>query len=246
MATNVTVKGVEVATNLIGKGALSLATFLVATLKQQKKTKGKARMQAFAGKTTKVFVIKNDDLKTFHSEAKKYGVLYAAVVNKKQKDGLVDVVVQAQDAARVNRIAERFAMPAQDVEKIREDIEKRRRDATQKERTNPAAEKTTHTVDDETLEKLIKNDQPSKVQRHPPIQARQNPTSGRTEKSNLSVPSSDMERTKESTSERPSVRKEIENIRKEREIHGKEPEKARETRHIQPKRKKRIKSKGER
>ena len=35
MAANVTVKGVEMVTNLAGKGALSLATFLVAALKDQ-------------------------------------------------------------------------------------------------------------------------------------------------------------------------------------------------------------------
>ena len=39
MATNVTVKGVECATNLAGKGALFLATFLIAVLKDQKRTK---------------------------------------------------------------------------------------------------------------------------------------------------------------------------------------------------------------
>ena len=33
MATNVTIKGVECVTNLAGKGAMSLATFLIATLK---------------------------------------------------------------------------------------------------------------------------------------------------------------------------------------------------------------------
>ena len=58
MATNVTVKGVECVANLTGKGALSLATFLIAALKDQKRTKGKARMRAFDGKPTKVFVIK--------------------------------------------------------------------------------------------------------------------------------------------------------------------------------------------
>lgn len=44
MATNVTVKGVESATNLAGKGALSLATFLIAALKDEKRTSGKARI----------------------------------------------------------------------------------------------------------------------------------------------------------------------------------------------------------
>lgn len=43
MATNVTVKGVECATNLAGKGALSLATFLIAVLKDQKRTNTSAR-----------------------------------------------------------------------------------------------------------------------------------------------------------------------------------------------------------
>lgn len=159
MATNVTVKGVECATNLAGKGVLSLATFLIAVLKDQKRTKGKARMRAFNGKPTKVFVIKNKDMKIFAEEAKKYGVLYAAVVNKKQPDGLVDVVVNANDAARVNRIADRFALSTVDVEKIRADIEKSReakaKQSTAKERTTPPAEKEAHTVDDHTLDDML-------------------------------------------------------------------------------------------
>ena len=150
MATNITIKGVECVTNLAGKGAMSLATFLIATLKDQKKTQGKARMRAFHGKPTKVFVIKAKDMKIFAEEAKKYGVLYAAVINKKQPDGLVDVVVNAADAAKVNRIAERFALSSVDVEKIREDIEKARQQrqaASQKERTDPTAEKESYSCD---------------------------------------------------------------------------------------------------
>jgi hypothetical protein len=65
MATNVTVKGVEFLTNTAGKGALSLATFLIAALKDEKRTSGKARMRAFNGKPTKVFAIKAKDLKLF-------------------------------------------------------------------------------------------------------------------------------------------------------------------------------------
>ena len=58
------------------------ATFLIAALKDQKRTKGKTRMQAFNGKSTKVFVIKTSELKRFAEEARKYGVLYAAVANR--------------------------------------------------------------------------------------------------------------------------------------------------------------------
>lgn len=126
MVTNMTVRGAECVTNMAGRGALSLATFLIAALKDQKRTQGKTRMRTFHGKPTKVFVIKAKDMKTFAEEAKKYGILYAAVINKKQPDGIIDVVVNANDAAKVDRIAERFALSTVDVEKIRADIEKNR------------------------------------------------------------------------------------------------------------------------
>lgn len=159
MATNVTVKGVECLTNLAGRGALSLATFLIAALKDEKRTSGKARMRAFNGKPTKVFAIKAKDLKLFAEEAKKYGVLYAAVINKKQPDGIVDVVVNANDAARVNRITERFALSTIDVEKIRADIMKAREEKAKQdavyERTTPSAEKGVHTVDENTLDAMM-------------------------------------------------------------------------------------------
>ena len=111
MATNVTVKGVECVANLSGKAAVSLAAFLIAALKDEKRVSGKTRMRSFRGKPTQVFVIQQRELRAFAQEAKKYGVLYAAVVDKRNPDGLCDIVVSAEDAARVNRIADRFAFP---------------------------------------------------------------------------------------------------------------------------------------
>ncbi len=124
MVTNLTVKGVEVTANLAGRGALSLATFLIAAIKDQKRTKGKVRMRSFEGKPTKVFVIKNKDMPTFAKEAKQYGIKYAAIINKKEENGLCDVVVNAEDAARVSRIAERFSLSSIEVDKMREEIKK--------------------------------------------------------------------------------------------------------------------------
>ena len=69
MATKATVKGVEVVANLTGKGLISLATFLIATLKEQKRTKGKTRIEAFRGKPTKVFVMRREDFSQFAAEA---------------------------------------------------------------------------------------------------------------------------------------------------------------------------------
>lgn len=107
MVTNMTVKGVECVSNLAGRGALSLATFLIAALKDEKRVSGKTRMRSFRGKPTRVFVIRQSELKTFAQEAKKYGILYAAILDKRNKDGLCDIVVNAEDAGRVNRIADR-------------------------------------------------------------------------------------------------------------------------------------------
>ena len=54
MATNVTVKGVECVANLSGKAAVSLAAFLIAALKDEKRVSGKTRMRSFRGKPTQV------------------------------------------------------------------------------------------------------------------------------------------------------------------------------------------------
>jgi len=236
MAANLTVKGIEVATNLAGKGALSLATFLIAALKDQKRTKGKARMQAFNGKPTKVFVIKTSELKRFAEEARKYGVLYAAVVNRKQPDGLCDIVVNANDAAKVNRIAERFALSTVDVEKIREDIKKARETKAkqpnaEKQRTVPPSENAANTMDEHTLDVMLNG--PKKTEHKQPTDL-SNPTKAGMEKSTPSAPSS---RSKGDTAEveRLSVRgqiKEIKEARRNQPASGKN--KTRQTTHTQP------------
>ena len=242
MATNVTVKGVECMTNLAGRGALSLATFLIAALKDEKRVSGKTRMRSFRGKPTSVFVIRQSELKTFAQEAKHYGVLYAAVLDKKNPDGLCDIVVSAEDASRVNRIAERFALSTVDkvnfakgeregalgyVEKIREDIIKARKAAAEKaqERPDPAADKPAHSVDDAALDEMLQgapqHKQPVEIaptQANPTSRAEKSSPSGRT--SRLSANSDrDID-----TQERPSVRKAIKEIQESRKPGKEQPE----------------------
>ena len=106
MATNVTVKGVECVANLSGKAAVSLAAFLIAALKDEKRVSGKTRMRSFRGKPTQVFVIKQGELRAFAQEAKKYGVLYAAVVDKRNPDGLCDIVVSAEKKSTFSRLSQ--------------------------------------------------------------------------------------------------------------------------------------------
>jgi len=103
-----------------------------------------------------------------------------------------------------------------------EDIEKARQQrqaASQKERTDPTAEKESYTVDDKTLDEMMQEPNPQNITHKQPIDIEQsaNPTKARTEKSNLSEPSFKMkDSTVEEKSEKPSVRKQIQEIKARR------------------------------
>lgn len=64
---------------------VGLAVLLYAVLKEQKKTKGRARLETLvrSGKPLTVYSVKESDLKQFVTEAKRYGILYCAVRNPK-------------------------------------------------------------------------------------------------------------------------------------------------------------------
>ena len=126
-------EGFEVIAKLTGSGAKNVATMLYAIMKDQKQTKGKTRLNNMlkTGKPLKIFTIKSEDLQRFTQEAKKYGILYCALLDKKNRDfdGLVDIMVKNEDAGRINRIVERFKLSTIDTAKIKtevtESIEKR-------------------------------------------------------------------------------------------------------------------------
>ena len=121
--------GVEVAAKITGEGAKQLAILLYTILKEQDKTKGAARLSSMlrSGKELKVFTVKQSELKTFSKEAKRYGVLYCALKGiKKNPDGLVDIMVRAEDAPKINRIVERFELATVDKASIKQEILKDR------------------------------------------------------------------------------------------------------------------------
>ena len=80
-------EGFEVAAKLSGAAAKNIAVLLVSVLKQEQKTKGKARLTNMikSGKELKVFSIPNKDLKKFTEQAKRYGVLYCVLRDKNTK-----------------------------------------------------------------------------------------------------------------------------------------------------------------
>lgn len=104
--------GVGFALRIVGEGSKNIIAFLIAISRDKTQTKGKTRLTNMlkTGKELKIFTIKAEDLKKFSQEAKKYGILYCVLADKKNQkiDGLVDIMVRQEDAGRVNRIAERF------------------------------------------------------------------------------------------------------------------------------------------
>ena len=107
-------EGVEVAAKISGAGAKNIALLLYAALKEEQKTKGKARLTSMlkSGKELKVYTITNKDLPKFSQEAKRYGVLYCVLKDRKNADpnAAVDVIARAEDASKIQRITERFKL----------------------------------------------------------------------------------------------------------------------------------------
>ena len=121
-------EGFEVAAKITGAGAKNIAILLYSILKEEKKTKGKARLTSMlrSGKELKVFTVKNGDLKKFTQEAKKYGVLYCVLTDRNNKDpnAEVDVIARAEDASKISRIVERFNLASVDTASIVTEAEK--------------------------------------------------------------------------------------------------------------------------
>ena len=120
-------EGAEVALKITGAAAKNLAAALYTVLKDQKKTKGKARIEAMLRekRPLKVYTIKKEDCPEFARQAKGYGILYAPIPVKKG-DNTIDILVFQDDAARANRIVEKFNLTVVDTASIKEDIEKSR------------------------------------------------------------------------------------------------------------------------
>jgi hypothetical protein len=232
---NMSLKGIEVMAKISGEGAKNLATYLYAVLREQKKTRGKTRLESLlrSGKELDVFAVRNEDLKKFTEEAKRYGVLYCALRDKKSLDGMCDIMVRVEDASKINRIVERFKMATVDTASIKSEIQKSR--ATKQKGKAPdekaPSEKVTpaeKSADDFLDELMAKPGQPEPVAEQVD---NPNPTTATTEKSRPSEPILEHSgKAAEGTIEPPkkSVREELREIRaaqKEQAELKREPEK---------------------
>lgn len=222
-------EGTEVALKLSGSAAKNIAAALYTIAKNadRNKTKGHQRLSAMlkSGKELKVFTISEEHLKRFAQEAKRYGVVYCALRGKERSaDGMVDMMVRAEDASKINRIVERFKLATVDTASIKHDIEKTRQE---KESAPAVPEQAAPQKDAEDI--LLDDMMGAPIQKEPP--SPENPTAAKTGKSPPSAPTSGMQRkTAEGTAKesRPSVREEL------REIKAARLEKAEAPREITP------------
>lgn len=130
-------------------------------------------------------------------------------------NGLTDIMVPAEDAAKVNRIFERFNLATVDMGAVRAEIERKRAEQSS-EVQPPERSPAEKTADAQFVDQLL---QPAPTREEAQTQ---NPTEGRNAKSRQSEPTS---RPRKSTakgvsdtadrSTRPSVRQELSEIRDE-------------------------------
>ena len=238
--------GIEIAAKISGKAAERLAVLLYAVLKDQKRTKGKVRLTNMlrSGKELKVFAVQDGELEKFSRAAKQYGVLYCMLKDRKNSSGLTDIMVRADDAGKINRIFERFNLATIDMASVKTEIEKTKTEQAKQAEAQPAPERSGQVKDkvSEFMEKVVPEENPSREKNE-----NENPSAARTAKSSLSGPSSGDRKTDRSDAadakaksgmearsseeermlgNRPSVRKEMDEIRQEQKLQ-KDPKRSR-------------------
>ena len=203
-----TLEGIEVAAEIGlkagGEAAKSLAVTLYAIITDNKKIRGKTNLDNLlkSGKELKVFAIHHKDLEKFCIEAKHYGVLYSVLKEKDKTDGIVDIMVKAEDASKISRMVDKFDLATIDTKAIRESV---------------LSQKEVKPMSDEEHDKLLNQLMDDK----------QNPTKARTSKDGTPFePSSKTSKTEKkkktverrksiATMDKPSVLKELKDIKEQ-------------------------------
>ena len=202
-----TLEGIQVAAEIGlkagGTAAKSLAVTLYAIISDNKKIKGKTNLDNLlkSGKELKVFAIHHKDLEKFCIEAKHYGVLYSVLKEKNNTDGIVDIMVRAEDASKISRMVDKFDLATIDTKAIRESVLSQNKDV------QPLSDE----QHDVLIKQLMQN----------PEQARMSKDGTPFEPSSKTLKKENKKKTVErkrstATTDRPSVRKELQEIKKEK------------------------------
>ena len=106
--------GTETVVKITGEGARQLAAFLYAWAQQEPGKNpaqhGRTSMVRLlkSGQELQVFRLRKEEYAAFKPQARQYKLLYAALRNRRDPDGLIDVVVRTDEIPRVNHVLERL------------------------------------------------------------------------------------------------------------------------------------------
>ena len=232
-------EGMEYSLKITGNVAKHVAIFIASALKDQKKTRGKTRLTRMLKeqRPMKFFTVPGDRLKEFAKEAKARGILYVVIKDKVNPDQ-TEVMVFADDAAKMNRVLDRM-----NLDFVKAESGSMVTEAVEKETAPEKAEN--------QMEKFELDDAEEMFQIGDEAFPEGNFTQAQEgEEKNPSEPfsrnrntSSDRETSWKEKNEKPSVRKELGDIRKEQEEKRKRPDRRKNARESRKKRKN-MKTKG--
>ncbi len=118
--TRETLRISETVAKLTATGAKNLGVLLAALMKDNIKIKGKTNLNAMLkeGRELKVFPIQGEYLKGFAAEARKYGILFSVIKDKKTEPPTFDILARAEDVSKINRVMERIGYPLPNGERV--------------------------------------------------------------------------------------------------------------------------------
>ena len=244
----VSLDGASIVLRLTGTAIKELATFIAAAAKnpERKKKKeaakcGKARLKEMlkCSKPTEIFSIKEENLQKFVEGAKHYGIRYCVVKNPKDcPDNLCDIMIKADDAPKVARIADRHGFSTI----TKANIEHERERAVERQQAAEVVAKS-DSPNKERADALVdglmgNGKENAKAPGKPDLTKTADPSPS----ASLSTDKRKSE-TPTSYDNRPSVRRDLDEIKTQQKKTQKTPEMQRETKHKQPNRKKKTKAK---
>ena len=121
-------EGFEVIARITGSGAKEALAMIYAVLKDnEQQSIGKTNLinMLRTCKNIKIFSMPKEHLEKFVKESKKYGILYCTLLDKnaKSQDSVVDIMVRGEDAARIDRIVQRYNLPILDTAELNKEKE---------------------------------------------------------------------------------------------------------------------------
>ena len=202
-------EGTEVALKLSGLAAKNFALFVYAVLKDQKKTRGKTRLVRMLKEQRpfKFFQIPQEALREFAKEARTHGLLYVPIRNKRD-DGQIELVVFADDAAKVQRVLDNLNLDFVKAQAGEATVEQATPQPIQTERVQTKA----GPVEFQTADEFNVPEQGASPNFTP---GRESPGGTAREKSPSGTSSPGRKPSPSSGETRPSVRKELREIRRD-------------------------------